>query len=77
MSFFDGFTLEHVDVGDVGPLCGPSGSGLTCTTLAYGRSVDLGPIRCSSATTGVTCRYRSAPRAGFRVAREGYAVFRA
>lgn len=62
--------------GDVGPLCGPAGSGFTCTKLAYGRSVDAGPIRCTSATNGVTCRYRSAPRVGFRVAREGYVVFR-
>jgi hypothetical protein len=48
-----------------------------CTTLGYGRSVDLGPIRCTSATIGVTCRYRTAPRVGFRIAREGYVIFRA
>ncbi len=60
--------------GDVGPLCGLGSQ--KCTTLAYGRSVDIGPIRCTSATNGVTCRYRTAPRVGFRVAREGYTVFR-
>ena len=59
--------------GDVGPLCfGPS----ACSRLGYGRSVDIGPIRCTSATNGVTCRYRKSPRVGFRVAREGYVVFR-
>jgi hypothetical protein len=69
---------RHVSVGacrgDVGPLC-TTGSG-RCTTLAYGHAVDIGPIRCSSATNGVTCRYRTTPRVGFRVAREGYTVFR-
>ena len=62
--------------GDVGPLCVNQPSE-RCTTLGYGRSVDLGPIRCTSATIGVTCRYRTAPRVGFRIAREGYVIFRA
>jgi hypothetical protein len=60
--------------GDIGPLCAYTSD--RCTTLEYGRSVDLGPIRCSSATTGVTCRYRTAPRVGFRIAREGYVLYR-
>jgi Family of unknown function (DUF6636) len=60
--------------GDIGPLCTRASD--RCSTLAYGRSVDLGPIRCSSATTGVTCRYRTAPRVGFRIAREAYVLFR-
>jgi hypothetical protein len=60
--------------GDIGPLCtDPSDP---CFTLAYGRSVTIGPIRCTSATTGVTCRYRTAPRVGFRIAREGYVLYR-
>ena len=61
--------------GDIGPLC-LSQSGARCTTLGYGRSVDIGPIRCACATNGVTCRYRTAPRVGFRVAREGYWLYR-
>ena len=70
---------RHVYVGgcrgDIGPLCiDPSDP---CFTLAYGRSVNIGPIRCTSVTTGVTCRYRTAPYVGFRIAREGYVVYRA
>ena len=61
--------------GDIGPLC-VNQPGDRCTTLGYGRSVTIGPIRCDSATTGVTCRYRTAPRVGFRIAREGYVLFR-
>jgi hypothetical protein len=61
--------------GDVGPLCVPNTS-LRCTTLAYGRSVVRGAIRCSSAVNGVTCRRRDGRRIGFRVAREGYTLFR-
>jgi hypothetical protein len=61
--------------GDVGPLCGPQ-RGLRCTTLAYGRSVTVGAIRCASAANGVTCRRRDGRRVGFRIAREGYAIFR-
>jgi hypothetical protein len=60
--------------GDIGPLCVHTSDG--CRTLAYGRRVDIGPIRCTSATAGVTCRYRTAPRAGFRIAREGYVLYR-
>ena len=57
--------------GDVGPLCFRD-----CTTLAYGKSVDIGPIRCRSAVNGVTCRYVRGKLAGFRIAREGYVVWR-
>ena len=60
--------------GDIGPLCIDRAD--PCFTLRYGRSVDIGPIRCTSATTGVTCRYRAAPRVGFRIAREGYTLYR-
>jgi hypothetical protein len=58
--------------GDVGPRCFRD-----CTTLRYGKSVDIGPIRCRSATIGVTCRYVQGRHAGFRIAREGYIVWRA
>jgi len=66
--------------GDIGPLCLPSG-GDRCSVLGYGRSVSIGGISCSSATTGVTCRYKrpSAPgnkRPGFRVSRQGYTILR-
>jgi hypothetical protein len=66
--------------GDIGPLCLPSG-GDRCTVLGYGRAVDIGGIRCTSATTGVTCRYKRAkrpggPRAGFRVSRQNYTILR-
>jgi hypothetical protein len=60
--------------GDIGPLCIDPAD--PCFTLRYGRSVDIGPIRCTSATTGVTCRYRTAPRAGFLIARERYVLYR-
>jgi hypothetical protein len=73
-----GLSRRHTYVGscrgDIGALCVHTSD--RCTTLAYGRFVDIGPIRCSSATNGVTCRYRTAPRAGFRVAREGYVLYR-
>jgi hypothetical protein len=73
-----GLSKRHTYVGscrgDIGPLCLYSND--KCSTLAYGRFVDIGPIRCSSATNGVTCRYRTAPRVGFRIAREGYVLYR-
>ena len=59
--------------GDVGPLC-DAGSG--CRTLGYGRSVTLGKVRCASARNGVTCRRVDGRRVGFRIAREGYTLFR-
>ena len=60
--------------GDIGPLCMYTND--KCSTLGYGRSVDVGRIRCTSATGGVTCRYRTAPPVGFRIARENYVLFR-
>jgi hypothetical protein len=57
--------------GDVGPRCFAD-----CSTLRYGRSVNIGPIRCRSALNGVTCRYVRGKRAGFRIARDGYVIWR-
>jgi len=61
--------------GDIGPLCVQS-TGDRCSTLGYGRSVAMGPIRCSSQPTGVTCRYTVGRRVGFLIARERYALYR-
>jgi hypothetical protein len=36
----------------------------------------MGPIRCSSQPTGVTCRYTFGRRVGFLIARERYALYR-
>jgi hypothetical protein len=44
--------------------------------LAYGRALTLGSVRCVSATNGVTCRRLDGRRVGFRVAREGYTLYR-
>jgi hypothetical protein len=60
--------------GDIGPLCVYTSD--KCSTLAYDRSVNMGPIRCTSATAGVTCRYTTSPRVGFKIAREGYVTYR-
>ncbi len=60
--------------GDIGPLCIDPAD--PCFTLRYGRSVDIGPVRCTSATTGVTCRYRSGRSVGFLIARERYVLYR-
>ena len=60
--------------GDVGPLCVPTTAD-RCSVLGYGRSVTVGRIRCSSATNGVTCR-RTDNGKGFRIAREGYVLYR-
>jgi hypothetical protein len=62
--------------GDIGPLCVQKFAADRCTTLGYGRSVTMGAIRCTSQTSGVTCRYTTAPRVGFLIARERYTVFR-
>lgn len=58
--------------GDVGPLCLGN-----CNTLRYGKSVNIGPIRCRSAINGITCRYVRGKLAGFRIARAGSTVWRA
>jgi hypothetical protein len=60
--------------GDIGPLCLYTSD--RCSTLRYGRSVDIGPVRCTSTQAGVTCRYRTAPRVGFLIARERYVLYR-
>ena len=60
--------------GDIGPLCVNSND--RCTTLRYGRSVTMGPIRCTSQTSGVTCRYTFGRRVGFLIARERYVLYR-
>ena len=39
--------------------------------------MNIGPIRCRSAANGVTCRYVRGKLAGFRIAREGYVIWRA
>ena len=57
--------------GDVGPRCFNN-----CSTLAYGKSVNVGSIRCRSAVNGITCRYVSGKLAGFRIAQQGYVVWR-
>jgi hypothetical protein len=61
--------------GDIGPLCTPTGED-ACRVLAYGRAATLGPIRCLSAAAGVTCRRTDGRRVGFRIAREGYVLYR-
>jgi hypothetical protein len=60
--------------GDIGPLC-IRGAG-PCSTLRYGRSLRVGHVRCVSATAGITCRRTDGRRVGFRIAREGYRVYR-
>src|SRR4051812_43542356 len=60
--------------GDIGPLCVYTSD--KCTTLGYGHSVTAGPIRCTSTMAGVTCRYTTAPRVGFLIAREHYVLYR-
>jgi uncharacterized protein DUF6636 len=60
--------------GDIGPLCVNTSD--RCSTLGYGRSVDAGPIRCTSTTAGITCRYKSGRRQGFLIARERYMLYR-
>ncbi len=42
--------------------------GLTTPTLAYGATTGVGPYRCTSATSGVTC---TADGKGFRIATSG------
>jgi len=61
--------------GDVGGICVPR-TDLACWTLRYGRSVSLGIVRCTSARIGITCRLRTGRRIGFRIAYEGYVLYR-
>jgi hypothetical protein len=44
--------------------------------LAYGTSVTVGTIRCSSATSGVTCRSTRGAHHGFLIARQNVALYR-
>jgi hypothetical protein len=62
--------------GDIGPLCGPIGTNDGCTVLPYGKSATLGPITCTSKTTGVLCVTTAGPRRGFTVNRAGYTLLR-
>ncbi len=54
--------------GDIGPLCEPGG----CITLAYGKSIQVGRIKCTSQKAGVTCIATEGRKRGFTVARSGY-----
>jgi hypothetical protein len=58
--------------GDIGPLCGPN----ECSTLAYGKSVRVGNLTCTSAKTGVTCTTLQGPKRGFTISRSGYKLIR-
>jgi hypothetical protein len=62
--------------GDIGPLCGPVGTNDGCTVLPYGKSATLGPITCTSKTSGVTCVTTVGTRRGFTVNRAGYTLLR-
>jgi hypothetical protein len=63
--------------GDIGPLCAPASAGAdACRVLRYGRSTTIASIRCTSRTSGVTCRGAGGRGAGFTVAREGYRILR-
>lgn len=62
--------------GDIGPQC-VRGQVAPCRVLAYGRSVTLGGIRCTSTTAAMVCRRTTgATRPGFKIARQGYTVLR-
>jgi hypothetical protein len=69
---------RHVEVGscrgDIGPLCIDQ-SGARCTTLAYGHSLTLERLRCTSSAAGVTCRSRFGKHHGFRIARRRVVTF--
>jgi hypothetical protein len=69
-------THAHVGAcrGDIGPLCANGND--RCTTLAYGRSVTIGSIRCTMTTAGVSCRRRSGRHQGFLVSRQRYTLYR-
>jgi hypothetical protein len=60
--------------GDIGPLCVKGDT--PCSVLGYGRSLTVGRIRCVSAVAGVTCRRTDGRHVGFRIAREGYRLYR-
>jgi hypothetical protein len=56
--------------GDIGPLCDPN----NCLTLAYGQSIKVGRITCTSRKSGVTCVTNRGRRRGFTIARAGYSL---
>jgi hypothetical protein len=57
------------DEGDAGPLAFEQ----VARVLAYGRTLRVGGIRCTSAVTGLTCRNRSGH--GFFLSRERWRKF--
>lgn len=59
--------------GDIGPMCL---RGNPCTVLRYGKRITVKSIRCTSTTTGVTCRRTTGRRQGFKIARERVTVYR-
>ena len=60
--------------GDIGPLCASGNDG--CTTLGYGKTATLGPITCTSKTSGIMCVTNAGPKRGFTVNRAGYTLLR-
>lgn len=62
--------------GDIGPMCVGTSGPDSCTVLRYGRSVQVGTIRCTSKRRGVICRRTNGRRQGFRISRQGYRLFR-
>jgi hypothetical protein len=53
----------------------PVGNGPeNATTLGYGRSIDVGPFRCTSATSGIRCLVVATGH-GFMIARAGVKTF--
>jgi hypothetical protein len=62
--------------GDIGPLCGPIGTNDGCISLPYGKSATVGPITCTSKTSGVTCVTTLGPKRGFTVNRAGYTILK-
>lgn len=75
ISLFAGRVRLGACRGDVGPLC-VRGSGSRCRVLPYGKTVAIRSIRCTSRTTGMTCRAADGKGVGFQVSREGYRIFR-
>jgi hypothetical protein len=47
-----------------------------CRALPFGSAIRIGPIRCTSAQNGMTCRSGNGRGAGFRIAYEGYTAWR-
>jgi hypothetical protein len=62
-----------VDTPCVAPADQPDAASSKVTALAYGKSVTLGPLTCSSSETGVECRAKGTGK-GFTIARAGVRV---